>query len=132
MSWFGRSSKKWRKAQESSTSLEKAFSQIEDEIMDLDEFRDRINTLIWYENMQGLHDLCEDQFIMTGIVIEKIINEIAPGNSWNDVLFLMGRKMIEVSPGLIGVWETELQAKRHLVQHPDGGREVMAPFVRFS
>ena len=65
---------------------------------------------------------------MLPFFVEKIIDEIAPGNHWNDVLFLIARRLIEAEPRL-GVRTQHLEAKKRFVGNPSGGREILGPFV---
>jgi hypothetical protein len=96
--------------------------------MDFGTLRDAVISLIWQDNMEGLRQLCEQQ-IMLPLVLEKIIDEIAPGNRWNDALFLMSRRLIEADPRMADCRE-QLKKKMPLVSNPSGGREILRPFVR--
>lgn len=110
-------------------SIDEAIVKIDSEMMDSDEFRDMVTNFIWHDDMKGLRELCDNKFIMTELFTEKVIEEIAPRNTRNDGLFLIARKLIEANPDRIGHLQSALQKKRKLVKNPDGGKEVMKPFV---
>ena len=40
------------------------------------------------------------QVVMAPIFVEKFIDDIRPGNEWNDVLYLAARRLIELTPEL--------------------------------
>jgi hypothetical protein len=127
---FGKRSTKSQNAgasEELGISSEDLFAKLEQDTMDFDEFRQKVIALIWREDNPGLSFLCENQLILTPIFIEKAIEEISPGNKWNDMLWLMARRLIEAGnwPHLAPL----LEDKRHLVPNPEGGRKVMEPFV---
>lgn len=124
--------KKPAKPSLSEGEMDDLFAKMQDSAMDIDQMRDKVMSYIWYNQMDKLHDLCEDQIIMTPIFFEKLIREIVPGNKWNDVLFLTARKMLEAYPDpVILIYSHSLEEKHSLVKHPDGGKEIMAPFVNF-
>jgi hypothetical protein len=103
------------------------WAELERSTMNLEDFRGRVMELIWKEDHTGLKQLCHDQIVMTPIFIEKAIEEIQPGNKWNDVLWLMSQRLIKA-----GNWPhylPELEEKRHLVTNPDGGKKVMESFM---
>ena len=56
--------------------------------------------------------------VMAPIFVEKFIDEIAEDNPWNDVLFLMAKRLMEVSADLRHMSDL-LQAKKVCVNHPE-------------
>ncbi len=99
--------------------------------MSLADFRDEILRRIWRDDMAGVRQLCDEQIIMPGLFIEKVIGEISPGNEMNDLLYLMARKTIEAAPHIVGILGSVLQAKEPLVQNPRAGREIIGRYVNF-
>jgi hypothetical protein len=88
--------------------------------MDLDAFRDSVLAHLARQDLDGLRQ--DSQAVMAPIFVEKFINDIAPGNPWNDVLYLMARKLMEVSAD-VRYLSTELEAKRPLAGRPDADLE---------
>jgi tetratricopeptide (TPR) repeat protein len=97
--------------------------------MDFDQFRDATLRFIWNNDKKALRQLCESQIVTPLFFTEKVIEEIRPGNEWNDVLFLMARELIGAAPDLVGHLKPALLSKQHLVRHPKGGKELLKPFV---
>lgn len=112
---------------EPAASPDDLFTALERDTMDFGEFRQRVEHLIWRDDHQGLRQLCQDQPIVAPLFTEKAIGEIAPGNKWNDMLWLMAQRLIDA--GDVSYLRTSLEVKRHLVPNPDLGRKAMEPFV---
>jgi hypothetical protein len=96
--------------------------------MGFDDFRDAVMNLVGRDDLDALRRLCEEQIVMPALFVEKAIEEIAPGNSMNDVLFLTARKLIGASPDLRH-WLPELERKRVHVSNPEGGSELVGLIV---
>ena len=96
--------------------------------MDFEEFRDSVIALIWRDDMEELRRVCRQQ-VMLSLFLEKVVGEIAPGNTWNDVLCLIARRLIEADPDM-GFYLEALEAKKPLVPNSIGGREILESFVR--
>lgn len=107
----------WAKIKEDFSKNEMGFEQ----------FRNETLRLIWNNDTDGLRQLCESQIVTPLFFTEKVIEEIRPGNRWNDVLFLMARELIGVAPHVVGHFKSALLSKRHLVSHPEGGKELLEP-----
>jgi hypothetical protein len=102
-------------------------AELERATMGVEEFRDTALSLIWKDDEQGLEQLCTSQMITAPLFVEKVIAEIRPGNEWNDLLFLLGRRLIRA-----GRWHylsPSLEEKRCHVQNPEGGREILASLI---
>jgi hypothetical protein len=117
-------------ASENQISSDDLVAKLKQSTMDIDTFREAVIRLIWFEDDAGLRNLCRDQIAITPIFISKVIEEIAPDNKWNDVLWLFAQRVI-----VAGGWPHYLpllEEKRHLVRNPEAGRKVMEPFVVVS
>lgn len=84
--------------------------------LDLDAFRDSVLMHLAGNDAEGLRR--DSEAVMAPVFVEKMIDDIAAGNEWSDLLFLMARRLIEVAPEL-GHLSTELAKKRRLVAQPD-------------
>lgn len=84
--------------------------------LDLDAFRDSVLMHLAGNDADGLRR--DSEAVMAPIFVEKFLDEIATGNEWNDLLFLVARRIIEAGPEL-GHLSTELAAKRRLVDQPN-------------
>jgi hypothetical protein len=111
-------------------SYDDLIAKLRQTTMDFDTFRETVIRLIWLEDDAGLTNLCREQTAITPLFISKVIAEISPENKWNDVLWLIARRLIAA-----GDWphyQPLLEEKRTLVANPEGGRKVMEPFVVVS
>lgn len=56
--------------------------------------------------------------VMAPIFLEHFIGEIQPANQWNDVIYCLVRKLIDVNRAL-GYLRPSLDDQQHLVRRPD-------------
>jgi len=97
---------------EAVTEDESSFSEMD---LDIDVFRNSVLTHLAHKDVDGLR--MDADAVMAPIFVEKIIDDIQPGNPWNDVLYLMASKLMEIAPPLRNGLE-ELEAKRQFVNRP--------------
>jgi len=83
--------------------------------IDIDAFRDSVLSHLAYQDMDGLRE--DADAVMAPVFVEKLIDDIRPGNPWNDVLYLMASTLMEVAPPLREGLEA-LETKRQLVKRP--------------
>jgi len=83
--------------------------------LDIDAFRDSVLAHLALDDVDGLRT--DADAVMAPIFVEKLIDDIQPGNPWNDVLYLMASKLMEIAPPMRDGLE-DLKAKRQFVNRP--------------
>src|ERR1035437_170198 len=106
----------WRKETEmDDESLKKALEEKLAQEMSVEAFRNAVVRHIWHDDLEGLRQTCKRQITLS-FFLEKVIDEISPGNSWNDMLFLIARWVMEADPSM-RYYADLLSEKRPLVRN---------------
>lgn len=88
--------------------------------IDVMAFRNSVLMHLARQDLEGLKN--DAHAVMAPIFLEQFIEEIGPGNPWNDVLFLMATKLMEASPELRYL-SSNLEAKRSFARRLDADLE---------